>query len=157
MSATQRFHQVANDALVKISKHSPVGSCLALIIYTPGKPEQDIVLRDVCLDDNEVLSTLRRRGFSIDGDNAYKRDVCDSITGALMLGAQNKNPPPAGQWQQPFWDIGRAEAAARNELAEALSLVAGCLMDAVAGADIPDEKLGRAIATAAELIAKNSA
>lgn len=157
MSATKRFHQVANDALVKISEHSPAGSKLALVIYTPGQPEQDIVLRDEGLDDNEALSTLRRRGFSIDGDNAYKRDLCDSITGAMMLGAQNKNPPPDGQWQQPFWDIGRAEAASRQELVEALNLVAGCMMDAVAGVDIPNEKLGRAIATASELIAKNSA
>ena len=102
MSATQKFHRVANDALVTISEHSPAGSKLALVIYTPGEPEQDIILRDEGLDDNEVISALRRRGFSIDGDNAYKRDLCDSITGALMLGAHNKNPPPAGQWQQPL-------------------------------------------------------
>ena len=43
MSATQRFHQAANDALVKISEHCPPGAKLALVIYTPGEPEKDIV------------------------------------------------------------------------------------------------------------------
>ena len=44
MSATQKFHRAANDALVKISEYSPAGSKLALVIYTPGEPEQDIIL-----------------------------------------------------------------------------------------------------------------
>lgn len=86
----QRFHQVANDALVKVSEHCLPGAKIALVIYTPGKPEEDIVLKDQGLDDNEVVSSLRRRGLSIDGDNAYKRDLCDSIIGALAFGAQKR-------------------------------------------------------------------
>ena len=74
----QRFHQVANDALVNISAHCLPGAKIALVIYTPGKPEEDIILKDQGLDDNEVVSSLRRRGLSIDGDNAYKRDLCDA-------------------------------------------------------------------------------
>lgn len=94
----QRFHQVANDALVKVSEHCLPGAKIALVIYTPGKPEEDIVLKDQGLDDNEVVSPLRRRGLSIDGDNAHKRDLCDSIIGALAFGAQNTNPLPTDHW-----------------------------------------------------------
>lgn len=122
MSALQRFHQAANDALVKLSKHCLPGAKLALVIYTPGEPEQDIVLEDQGLDRNEVVSALRRRGLSIDGDNAYKRDLCDSIVGALAFGAQNTNPPPADHWGQRFWDIGREERELHEELIAALKL-----------------------------------
>ena len=122
MSALQRFHQAANDALVKPSTHCLPGAKLSLVIYTPGEPEQDIVLEDQGLDRNEVVSALRRRGLSIDGDNAYKRDLCDSIVGALAFGAQNTNPPPADHWGQRFWDIGREERELHEELIAALKL-----------------------------------
>ena len=106
----QRFHQVANDALVKISAHCLPGAKIALVIYTPGKPEEDIILKDQGLDDNEVVSSLRRR------------DLCDAIVGALAMGAQNNNPPPPNHWGQRFWDIGREERAACEELVAALKL-----------------------------------
>ena len=122
MSATERFHEVANDALVSISEHLWPGAKLALVIYEPGKPKLDIVLKDQGIDLDEVLSTLRRAGLSIDGDNAYKRDLLDSAVGAMTFGAQNNNPPPAGHWGQRFWDIGQGEAAARDELIAALEL-----------------------------------
>lgn len=122
MSALNRFHETASDALEKISTNLPVDAKLCLIIYTPEKPELEIVLQDKGLDFNEVLSTLRRRGMSIDSDNAYKRDLCDSFVGALAVGAQKQLPPPAGHWGQRFWDIGRGEADAREELAAALKL-----------------------------------
>ncbi|PTT68090.1 hypothetical protein DBR26_13965 [Pseudomonas sp. HMWF007] len=93
-----------------------------MTIYTPEKPELDIVLQDKGLDLNEVVSTLRRRGLSIDGDNAYKRDLLDSVVGALAFGAQNNNPPPAGHWGQRFWDIGREERGLHEELVAALKL-----------------------------------
>lgn len=98
---------------------------VALIICTPGEPERDIVLEDQGLDKNEVVSALRRRGLSIDGDNAYKRDLCDSIVGALAMGAQNTNPPPVDHWGQRFWDIGREERATQEELLESLSNLVG--------------------------------
>lgn len=116
MSATTEFHHIANDALVKISEHLWPGAKLCLVIYTPGAPEKDIVLRDSGLDDNEVLSTLRRRGLSIDGDNAYKQGLIDSIVGGLAFGKQGVNPPPAGHWGQQFWDIGRAEGKEKERL-----------------------------------------
>ena len=122
MSALQRFHKAVNDALVKISAHCLPVAKIALVIYTPGKPEEDIILKDQGLDDNEVLSSLRRRGLSIDGDNTYKRDLCDVIVGALAMGAQNNNPPPPNHWGQRFWDIGREERAECEELVAALSL-----------------------------------
>ena len=122
MSAVQRFHEAANDALVKLSGYCPPGAKLALVIVTPGEPERDIVLEDRGLDKNEVVSALRRRGLSIDGDNAYKRDLCDAIVGALAMGAQNTNPPPADHWGQRFWDIGREERELHEELVAALKI-----------------------------------
>ncbi|WP_166219773.1 hypothetical protein [Pseudomonas atagonensis] len=122
MSATERFHEVANDALLRISEHLWPGAKLALVVYEPGKPKLDIVLKDQGLDLDEVLSTLRRSGLSIDGDNAYKRDLLDAVVGALALGAQNNNPPPASHWGQRFWDIGREERGLHEELVAALTL-----------------------------------
>ncbi|VVN75476.1 hypothetical protein [Pseudomonas fluorescens] len=122
MSALNRFHETASAALESISASLPPGAKLCLAIYTPEKPELDIVLKDKDLDLNEVLSTLRRRGLSIDGDNAYKRDLCDSIVGAMVFGAQNRNQPPPDYWLQRFWNIAKGEAAAREDLIAALKL-----------------------------------
>lgn len=156
MSATERFHEVANDALISISEHLWPGAKLTLVVYEPGKPKLDIVLKDQGIDLNEVLSTLRRAGLSIDGDNVYKNDLCDSIVGSMAFGAQDRCPPPPGHWAQRFWDMGRESSANTAELVSTLELVSGCLMDAVAGRDLPAAKLGRAIATSAELLAKQS-
>lgn len=123
MSTTNRFHEVANDALVKISEHLAPGAKLSLIIYVPGEPEQDILLKDPGVDADEVVATLRRRGgLSLDGDNGYKRGVCDVAVGALAGGKQNGTPPPEGHWGQRFWDIGRAEGELQEELVQALRL-----------------------------------
>ncbi|GGK45839.1 hypothetical protein SAMN04490189_4554 [Pseudomonas koreensis] len=122
MSALNRFHETASDALEKISACLPDGAKLCLTIYTPEKPELDIVLQDKGIDLNEVVSTLRRHGLSIDGDNGYKRDLLNSVVGSLAFGAQNKNPPPAGHWGQRFWDIGREERGLHEELVAALKL-----------------------------------
>jgi hypothetical protein len=156
MSATERFHEVANDALVSISEHLWPGAKLALVVYEPGKPTLDIALKDQDIDLNEVLSTLRRAGLSIDGDNSYKRDLCDSIVGTMTFGAQDRCPPPAGHWAQRFWDIGRESSANTAELVSALDLVSSCLMDALAGRDLPAARTGRAITVSAELLAKQS-
>nr|WP_315435737.1 hypothetical protein [uncultured Pseudomonas sp.] len=122
MSAVQRFHEAANDALVKLSEHCLPGAKLALVIYTLGKPERDIVIEDQGLDRDELVSTLRRRGLSIDGDNAYKRDLLDAVVGALAFGAQNTNPPPSDHWATRFWEIGREERELHEELVAALKL-----------------------------------
>ena len=156
MSAVKRFHEAANDALVKLSEYCLPGAKLALIIVTPGAPERDIILEDQGLDRNDVVSALRRRGLSIDGDNAYKRDLCDAIVGTLAFGAQDRCPPPEGHWAWRFWDMGRESSANTEELVSALDLVSGCLMDALAGRDLPPSKVGRAIATSAELLAKQT-
>lgn len=121
MSAIQRFNEAANDALVKLSEHCLPGTKLALVIYTPGEPERDIVIEDQGLDRDEVVSALRRRGLTIDGDNVYKRDLLDSVVGALAFGAQNNKPPPPGHWGQRFWDIGRETAAENEGLRKALA------------------------------------
>lgn len=68
-------------------------------------------------DFDATLNNLRRMGASIDGDNAYKRDLCDSIIGTLKFGYDDRCPPPEGHWAQTFWDIGREHGAAKQELA----------------------------------------
>lgn len=123
MSAVNRFHEAADSALVMISDHLPPEAKLTLAIYMPGKPEQDIVFKGPAVDTDEVVNTLRRRaGLSLDGDNGYKRGVCDVIVGSLAAGKQNTNPPPADHWAQRFWDIGRAEGELQEELVRALRL-----------------------------------
>ena len=121
MSAINLFHEVADSALVMISDHLPPEAKLTLAIYIPGKPEQDIVFKGPSVDTDEVVNTLRRRaGLSLDGNNSYKRGVCDVIVGSLAAGKQNNNRPPEGHWGQRFWDIGRAEGAQRDDLVAAL-------------------------------------
>ncbi|NQD72959.1 hypothetical protein [Pseudomonas sp. CM27] len=123
MSATERFHHTANDCLERLAADLWPEAKLALVIYTPGKPELDIVLKDSGLNADEVVSTLRRRGgLSLDGENAYKRAICDVIVGAMAGGKQNSNPPPHGHWGQEFWDIGRAEGDQQGELSQQLLL-----------------------------------
>jgi hypothetical protein len=122
MSATQRFHEVANDALVRISEQLWPGAKLCLTIYTKDKPGLDIVFKDLGVSLDEGLSCLRRVPMGIDGANIYKRDLCDSITGAMAFGYQNSNEPPEGHWAKRFWEIGRAEGEAREALTAALKL-----------------------------------
>ena len=109
MSATQRFHQTANDCLERLAAALWPEAKLALVIYTPGEPERDIVLKDSGLDADEVVSTLRRRAGL-------------AAVGAMASGKQNGTPPPEGHWGQRFWDIGRAEGALQEELVQALRL-----------------------------------
>lgn len=71
-------------------------------------------------DGDAQLDAMRRSGLSIDGDNAYKRDLIDCIVGALMLGKQGVNPPPAGHWLEQFWKMARAEGEIQEGLAKAL-------------------------------------
>ncbi len=124
MSATERFHYTANDCLERLAADLWPEAKLALVIYTPKKPELDIVLKDSGLNVDEVVSTLRRRGgLGLDGENIYKRLLCDAIIGAMALGKQNNNPPPDGHWGKEFWEVGRAEGALQEELVQPLRLV----------------------------------
>lgn len=101
-------------------------------------------------DLNPVLDVMRNTGLSIDGDNAYKRDLCDAIAGALAMGAQNTNPPPADHWGQRFWDIGRGERAMQEELLKSLSNLVGLAKLGAARLD----KYHAALAHAEAVIAK---
>lgn len=121
MSAINRFHEVANDALVMISNRLPPEAKLTLVIYTPGEPEQDIVFKGPGVEADEVVNTMRRcGGLSLDGNTGYKRGICDVAIGAMALGKQNTGPAPEGHWGKEFWDIGRAEGQQRDELVAAL-------------------------------------
>ncbi|WP_434577630.1 hypothetical protein [Pseudomonas sp. Z1-6] len=112
------------------------------------KPTQD--------DFDAVLEDLRRKGASIDGDNAYKRDLCDAIVGTLAFGAQDRCPPPEGHWAQRFWDMGRESSANTEELISALELTTDCLSKALTGGEVSAKRAAHALVTSAELLAKQS-
>lgn len=83
----------------------------ALLAAAPAAP--------VARPTDAMLDDMRRRGLSIDGDNAYKRDLIDCIVGALMLGKQGSNPPPKGHWAEQFWQMARAEGEIQERLTAA--------------------------------------
>jgi hypothetical protein len=107
-------------------------------------------------DFDATLNNLRRMGASIDGDNAYKRDLCDAIVGTLAFGAQDRCPPPAGHWAQTFWDMSRDSSANTEELVSALELVTDCLSKALTGGEVSAKKAGSALVSATELLAKQT-
>ncbi|PMQ10342.1 hypothetical protein PseAD21_17000 [Pseudomonas sp. AD21] len=116
------LREVAIEAISDIAQHLPLDCQMFLIVCRPGKADFDLVLPSPEANLNNALDALRRQGLSIDGDNAYKRDLLDAVVGALALGAQNNNPPPAEHWGQRFWDIGREERELHDELVAALKL-----------------------------------
>ncbi|WP_042956471.1 hypothetical protein [Pseudomonas brassicacearum] len=116
------LREVAIDAISDIAQHLPLDCQMFLVVCRPGKADFDLVLPSPEANLNNALDALRRQGLSIDGDNAYKRDLLDCVVGALAMGAQNTNPPPDGHWGQRFWDIGREERALTEELVAALKL-----------------------------------
>lgn len=107
-------------------------------------------------DFDATLNNLRRMGASIDGDNTYKRDLCDAIVGTLAFGAQDRCPPPEGHWAQRFWDMGRESSANTEELISALELTTDCLSKALTGGEVSAKRAGYALVTSAELLAKQS-
>ena len=115
------LREVAVEAISDIAQHLPLDCQMFLIVCRPGKADFDLVLPSPEANLNNALDALRRQGLSIDGDNAYKHDLCDTIVGAMALGAQNTNPPPAEHWAQQFWEIGREERASSEQLLKALT------------------------------------
>ncbi len=113
------FRDAAIEAITDMAQHLPLDCELLVVACRPGKKEFDLVLPSPESNFNNTLDALRRNGLSIDGDNAYKRDLLDAVVGALAFGAQNTNPPPAGHWGHRFWDIGREERAQHQALIEA--------------------------------------
>jgi hypothetical protein len=103
---------------------------------------------------NAEIDSLRRQGASIDGDNAYKRDLCDSIVGTMAFGAQDRCPPPEDHWTQRFWDIGRGESVGREELVLALASVTNCLSKALTGGEVSAATAGAALIAADEALTK---
>lgn len=86
--------------------------------YAPFRDLDKPTQRDL----DALVDQLRKTGLSIDGDNAYKRDLLDCVVGALACGAQNNNPPPSTHWATRFWEIGREERELHEELVAALKL-----------------------------------
>jgi hypothetical protein len=97
MSAQKELFRAASiDAISDMAQYLPSDCELLVVACRPGKKDFDLVLPSPKSNLNNALDALRRNGLSIDGDNAYKRDLLDTVVGALALGAQNSNPPPAG-------------------------------------------------------------
>jgi len=105
--STQRDH----PSLAGLEKEGKAVVALGPIAQTAPQREQDERPTDGMLD------AMRRSGLSIDGDNAYKRDLIDTIIGTLMLGKQGNSPPPAGHWAEQFWEMARAEGEMQERLA----------------------------------------
>lgn len=111
------------NALPDIAVQLPLDCELVVIAVRPGSDDFDLVLPSPEANLNNALDALRRNGLSIDGDNAYKRDLLDAAVGAMGFGFQGTNPPPPGHWGQRFYDLGRAEAELREELVAALKVM----------------------------------
>ncbi|MEB0076104.1 hypothetical protein QN386_01960 [Pseudomonas sp. CCI3.2] len=118
----KQFRESAVDAIFDMAQHLPLDCELLVVACRPGTKDFDLVLPSPESNLNNALDALRRHGLSIDGDNAYKRDLLDCAIGAMTVGAQDGSPPPPNHWAQRFWDIGRGEAAGREELIAALKL-----------------------------------
>ena len=120
----KRMHsaKALSSAISDMAQHLPLGCELLVVACRPGGKDFDLVLPSPESNLNNALDALRRNGLSIDGDNAYKRDLLDCAVGAMAFGSQGNNHPPADHWGQRFWDIGRGEAEAREELIAALKL-----------------------------------
>lgn len=154
MSDLQQFRDGAVEAIFDMAQHMPLDCELLVVACRPGKKDFDLVLPSPESNLNNALDTLRRHGLSIDGDNAYKRDLISSIIGTLAFGAQDRCPPPEGHWAQQFWDMGREASATRLELVTTLELVTDCLSKALTGGEVSAKLARRALVTASELIAK---
>ncbi|PKH81868.1 hypothetical protein CXF97_13155 [Pseudomonas sp. Choline-02u-1] len=116
------FRDAAIEAISDMAQHLPLDCELLVVACRPGKKDFDLVLPSPESNLNNALDALRRNGLSIDGDNAYKRDLLDVVVGALALGAQNSNPPPSSHWATRFWEIGREERELHEDLVAALKL-----------------------------------
>ncbi|WP_454864534.1 hypothetical protein [Pseudomonas rhizophila] len=150
------LRDVAIDAISDIAQHLPLDCQMFLVVCRPGKADFDTVLPSPEANLNNALDALRRQGLSIDGDNAYKRDLCDAIVGTLAFGAQDRCPPPEGHWAQRFWDMGRESSANTEDLISVLELVTDCLSKALTGGEVSAARAGSALTTSAELLAKQS-
>jgi len=116
------FRDAAIEAITDMAQHLPLDCELLVVACRPGKKDFDLVLPSHESNLNNALDALRRNGLSIDGNNAYKRDLLDAVVGALAFGAQNRNPPPSDHWATRFWEIGREERELHEELVAALKL-----------------------------------
>ncbi|WP_286912140.1 MULTISPECIES: hypothetical protein [unclassified Pseudomonas] len=136
------LRDAAIEGISGMAQHLPEGCELFVIACRPGKDDFDLVLPSPEADLNNALDALRRQGLSIDGANNYKQAVCDLAIGAMAIGKQNSNPPPAGHWGQQFWDFGRAEGQQRDDLVAALEhLVTVTTPDANGQIGVEDEHL----------------
>jgi hypothetical protein len=116
------FREAAIEAISDMAQHLPLDCELLVVACRPGNKDFDLVLPSPESNLNNALDALRRNGLSIDGDNAYKRDLLDAVVGSLALGAQNTNPPPSSHWATRFWEIGREERELHEDLVAALKL-----------------------------------
>ena len=93
-----QLREAAIEAISDVAQHLPLDCQMFLIACRPGKADYDLVLPSPEANLNNALNALRRQGLSIDGENAYKADLLDATVGAMAMGVQNTNPPPAGHW-----------------------------------------------------------
>ncbi|WP_405118794.1 hypothetical protein [Pseudomonas leptonychotis] len=115
LAAQENLHLEAINCPHSINEHEVV------LRFDPSRPGHNALnqlarrltaaLKPAGADGDSVIDSLRNGGLTIDGDNAYKRDLLDAAVGSMLLGRQNSLQPPEGHWAQRFWDIGREYAA----------------------------------------------
>lgn len=90
--------------------------------YIPNEHERALIVDAIhgLLADSEVMALLRpaapfaaqAQPYSLNLDPAGIRALtADAITGALALGAQGAEQPPADHWLKAFYEMGRQSAA----------------------------------------------
>ena len=88
----QNLREAAIEAISDVAQHLPLDCQMFLVACRPGKADFDLVLPSPEANLNNALDALRRQGLGIDGDNTYKRDLCDSIVGAMARTSAIRSP-----------------------------------------------------------------
>ena len=88
--------------------------------------------------------------YSLDADpEGIRARVADAITGALAIGAQGGEAPPADHWLTPFWMAARFEAAQLNAMSKVMNALTAPAQEAAPALEAPAAPMTHAEAAAA--------
>lgn len=131
----QQFIDVARDVLNKFGAGqdaapvsaepvATVGSCYQLL-WVGGSPIASLVKRHNLKPGSELYAApvaAQAQPYSLNLDPAGIRALtADAITGALALGAQGAEQPPANHWLKPFYEMGLQSTAEEKTVVPAVA------------------------------------